>query len=181
MALLLLVLLPFLELYTLVKVGSQLGWINTLFALVAIGILGAGLARSQGRYVLARLQASLARGEAPEREIVSGLLVFVGGVFFLIPGFITDVVGLLLVFPLTRYLFVSYVTKKLTTRARSGGFKVFTFGGAGGMGGMAGGFRTHAPHAERPVEQEWNAELPPNVIDVTPISSETKEDKGRED
>jgi UPF0716 protein FxsA len=155
----------------LIDIGNRIGWINTLFALVAAGILGAGLARTQGRYILNRLQEQLARGQAPTHEVLHGLLVFVGGILFLIPGFISDIVALFLVLPGTRHLIAAYLRRRFARSAAGGNFRVFT-SATGGFGGFrTGGFRA-TTHEQGPTEEI--RDVTPKVIDVTPISSESQ-------
>lgn len=174
MPFLLILLLPVLEIYVLVKVGSSIGVVNTLFALLAIGVLGAGLAKTQGRYILSRLQANLSRGEVPTTQILQGVLVFIGGILFLIPGFITDVMGLLLVLPGTRHLIAAWMRKSMEKKMAGGQFKVFT-SGPFGMGGFGGSFRTgpRGP-ADDYASSDEGRDVTPKVIDVTPISSDSR-------
>ncbi len=100
--LLLFVVLPAAELSLLIKVGSKIGAGNTLLAILATGLLGAWLARSQGLAILAALNARMARGEPPTRELLEGALVLVAGAVLLTPGFLTDAIGLLCLLPVTR-------------------------------------------------------------------------------
>lgn len=180
MSLLVLLLLPIAELIVLFRVGGAIGVVNTLFALIAAGILGAGLARTQGKFVIRRLQGSLARGEMPGNEVVHGLLIFVGGVLFLIPGFVSDVIGFFLILPGTRHLMVYVLKKKIARGLSQGQFRVFKTGGgfAGGFGGAFGGFggasgsRPRGPFGASGEDPSFSRDVTPKVIDVTPIASE---------
>ena len=116
MVLLLLIGLPALEIWTLAQVGSRLGWVDTLVVLVLVGVLGAALARNEGLRVVERMRGALAEGRMPEREIVDGLLVLAAGALLVLPGFVSDVLGLLLLFPLTRPLFRGWLARKLRGR-----------------------------------------------------------------
>jgi UPF0716 protein FxsA len=116
MVFLLLIGLPVLELWTLAQIGARFGWLDTLLVLVLIGVLGAALARNEGLRVVERLRESVAAGRMPEREIVDGLLVLVAGALLVLPGFVSDAVGLLLLFPLTRPLFRTWLARKLRGR-----------------------------------------------------------------
>lgn len=179
MPLLLLLLLPVLEIYVLVKVGARIGAMNTFFALVAIGVIGAGLARSQGRFIFNKLQTSLARGEMPTSEVLQGVLVFLAGVLFLIPGFVSDVAALFLVLPGTRHLIAGWMRRKMAAKMSAGGFRVFSAGpfGSGAFGGFGTGpFRPSGPQP-RDVDLDLDGEardVTPKVIDVTPLSSESR-------
>ena len=99
---LLFTILPALELALLIKVGSHIGALNTIFIVIGIGVVGAALARYEGFRVLMKVQDSLQRGIMPDAEILDGFMVLAGGIALLTPGFITDVLGLFLLFPVTR-------------------------------------------------------------------------------
>jgi UPF0716 protein FxsA len=167
---LLLLLLPIIEIYVLVQVGALFGFVNTVFALLAAFVLGVGIAKAQGRYIMAKMQASLTQGEIPQSEVLHGLLVFIGGVLFLIPGFVTDLAALFFVIPGPRHLLVAYFRRKIEQQIRSGQFRVFSYGNfGGGFGTNEARPRTQA----RP--EEWTRDVSPKVIDIKPVSSETVE------
>jgi UPF0716 protein FxsA len=92
------------ELYVAIKVGDAIGALPTVVLLLASWPIGAWTARAQGRAALARLRAALAEGRAPGREVLDGFLILVGGGLLMVPGFIADVVGILLLIGPTRAL-----------------------------------------------------------------------------
>jgi UPF0716 protein FxsA len=96
--------LPIAEIAVLVSVGQAIGVVPTILALVAISITGAILAKREGAEVWRRFRHTLGRGQVPSKEIVDGMLVLLGGALLLTPGFITDVLGLILLVPQTRSL-----------------------------------------------------------------------------
>jgi UPF0716 protein FxsA len=99
------ILLPLAELYVIFLAADQwIGPVWTILLLAADSVIGALLLRSQGRAVWRRFNAALAEGGMPHREVQDGVLVIFGGAFLITPGFITDVVGLLLLLPPTRAL-----------------------------------------------------------------------------
>ncbi len=100
--LLALVLVPLIEIYFLVQVGQEIGTAATILLLLVISILGAWLVKREGRATWNRLRAAMARGEIPTKEAIDGAMVLFGGALMLTPGFITDIVGLLLILPPTR-------------------------------------------------------------------------------
>lgn len=106
---LLFTIVPAVELALLIKVGTFIGVGNTLFLIVFTGVVGAALARYQGLLVLMRIQESLNKGLMPSEELMDGLMILVGGILLLTPGFITDVLGLLLLIPWTRALIKIFV------------------------------------------------------------------------
>jgi UPF0716 protein FxsA len=99
------IVVPLAELYVILKVAdSLLGWPLTIALLAADSLLGSWLLRSQGRAVWARFNDALRAGRVPHDEVIDGVLVIFGGAFLITPGFITDVIGLVLLVPPTRRL-----------------------------------------------------------------------------
>jgi len=112
------VVIPLAELYVLLEVvGPALGAPLTIALLVADSLAGAWLMKSQGRAVWARFNETLREGRIPAREIVDGVLVIFGGAFLITPGFITDILGFLLLIPITRRLFRGTLQRRLALRA----------------------------------------------------------------
>jgi UPF0716 protein FxsA len=108
--------LPLAELYLILKVGDLIGVPLTILLLAADSVIGALLLRSQGRAAWRRLNQALAEGRMPHREVQDGVMVVFGGAFLITPGFITDVLGLLLLLPPTRPLVRRLVMRALTRR-----------------------------------------------------------------
>ena len=117
---LLFTLIPALEIYLLVKVGSHIGAVNTLLLIVATGVVGAHYARSQGFEVLRRLQASLEAGRMPAGELVDGAMLLLGGALLITPGLLTDAVGFTLIFPPTREIWKRTAVEWLRRKAERG-------------------------------------------------------------
>jgi UPF0716 protein FxsA len=95
-------LVPVVEIYVIVRVGQTIGAGPTILLLVADGMLGAWLIRHEGRRAWRALMDTLAAGRLPTRELADGALVLVGGTLLIAPGFLTDILGYLLVLPFTR-------------------------------------------------------------------------------
>ncbi|WP_188196309.1 FxsA family protein [Nonomuraea sp. SYSU D8015] len=95
---------PVLEIWLLIQVGSVIGGPATVAVLIADSLLGAWIVRREGRRAWRALQEALQSGRMPNRELADGGLVLVGGALLLTPGFFTDVVGFLCVLPFTRPL-----------------------------------------------------------------------------
>ena len=110
------IVLPLAELYVILQVGDAIGAVWTILLLAADSLLGALLLRSQGRSVWRRFNTALAEGKMPHREVMDDVLVIFGGAFLITPGFITDVIGLLLLVPPTRALIRSRVVRRLGRR-----------------------------------------------------------------
>ena len=117
---LLFIVLPLAELYVILKVGDAIGVVWTILLLAADSLIGSLLLRAQGRSVWRRFNTALAEGKMPHREVVDGVLVIFGGAFLITPGFITDVIGLLLLLPPTRSLIRSQVVRRLGRRVAIG-------------------------------------------------------------
>jgi len=97
------IVVPLAELYVILKVAdSLLGWPLTIALLAADSLLGSWLLRSQGRAVWNRFNEAVRAGRVPHNEVIDGVLVIFGGAFLITPGFITDVIGLILLVPPTR-------------------------------------------------------------------------------
>lgn len=112
--------IPAVELMVLIKVGTYIGAINTVALIIFTGVVGAFLARMQGLATLYRIQSNLDRGVMPTSEMFDGVLILIGGVLLLTPGFITDTIGFLFLVPLTRALLKAWLQKKLQTMMARG-------------------------------------------------------------
>ena len=115
--LLIFIAVPIGELYVILKVGDLIGWLPTLAILVADSLLGSWLMRSQGRAVWRRFTAAVQEGRIPHREVIDGVLIIFGGAFLITPGFLTDILGFLLLIPPTRSLFRRSLQRRLERRA----------------------------------------------------------------
>ena len=121
--LLLFVLVPLLELAILVRLGALVGFWPTMGLVLLTGAAGAWLAKSQGLRLLRQIQGELAAGRIPATHLVDGLLVLIGGVVLLTPGLLTDVAGLLLLFPASRAVLRRALSARFRTMVRSGEVK----------------------------------------------------------
>jgi len=100
--LLLFLILPALEIYLFLLVGEVLGLLNSVIILLVLSSIGGLILRIQGLRLLMEVQAMMARGELPAAALVEGVLLAVGGILLLTPGFLTDLLALALLLPLTR-------------------------------------------------------------------------------
>ena len=115
-ALLLLILWPVAELFVAIQVAHAIGVLLTVVLLLAGWPIGMWLARTQGRAAWLRLSAAVAAGRPPGREVIDGALVLVGAVSLIVPGFITDVLGLLLLLRPSRALAREAITRNFQSR-----------------------------------------------------------------
>src|SRR3954449_11884035 len=110
------IVVPIAELYVIFKIGDAIGWAPTLALLVIDSLLGSWLMRSQGRTVWNRFQQTMEAGRIPHREVFDGVLVIFGGAFLITPGFLTDIIGVILLVPPTR----AFVRRLLVRRLGRG-------------------------------------------------------------
>lgn len=96
------IVVPIIELYVIIQVGQAIGVLPTLALLLADAVLGSLLLRHQGRGAWQRFNLALREGRFPGREVADGLMIAIGGTLLLTPGFVTDIVGLILLIPPTR-------------------------------------------------------------------------------
>ena len=102
---LLFTLVPLLELYILIKIGSYIGAFQTVALVVFTALFGIVIARIEGLRKLQQIKQSLSQGIVPAEEMVDGVLIFVAGILLIIPGVLTDLFALVLLIPYTRTLF----------------------------------------------------------------------------
>ncbi len=120
---------PLVELYLLLWVGRLVGFWPTVGIVLATGLLGAALAKHEGVRVLMRWQSALAEGRVPEEGLLDGVLVFVGGLFLITPGVLTDAFGLLMLIPPTRRFMARLLRSRAEKAVRSGTLHVVTVQG----------------------------------------------------
>ena len=124
--------LPLIEVYLLIEVGSVIGALPTIGLAILTAVAGTALVRHQGFGVLRRIQQALARDEVPALELLDGALILVAGFFLLLPGFLTDCAGLLLLIPPLRRFIVRRYVRFIPVHPQSPG---------GGSGVIEGEFR----------------------------------------
>jgi UPF0716 protein FxsA len=134
----LLLIIPIVELYVIVQVAGTIGALETIAALVAISVAGAWLVKREGLGVARRIQGQLEAGELPAGEVVDGLLILAAGVLMLAPGFLTDVVGILLLIPFTRAPVRAVLLRRFRRR-----LSVFSVAGVSGSGATFGATRVY--------------------------------------
>lgn len=105
-------LFPIIELAVLIKVGSMIGVLPTLLLIIGSGILGVLLLRVAGVTTAWRAREKLSRGELPDQEMLEGLLMAVGGGLLILPGFISDIIGLFCLLPFTRRLLIGNLRRR---------------------------------------------------------------------
>ena len=110
-ALVLIIGIPLIEIYLFIKIGSQIGAFNTVLLILTTAIIGVAYARYEGFNTLKSGIAQLVKNEMPVYEIISGATLAFAAFLLILPGFATDLVGILLVIPLTRKILLSRFVK----------------------------------------------------------------------
>ena len=113
-----LILVPILEIYLFIKIGGQLGAFNTISLIFVTAIIGVLYARYEGLNTLRSGFSQLIKNEAPIYEIISGAAITFAALLLIVPGFATDLLGFLLIFPLTRKLFFGKFINKLKSKTK---------------------------------------------------------------
>ena len=114
--LLLIILIPVIEIYLLIKIGSQIGAITTILVIFTTAIIGIYYAKYEGINTLKAGFSQLNRNQAPVYEVVSGAAIAFAALLLIIPGFVTDTLGFLLIFPMSRKFIFSKFTGKVKTK-----------------------------------------------------------------
>jgi UPF0716 protein FxsA len=116
---------PLLEIYVLIQVGQVIGAWWTIALLIAVSVVGSWLIRREGRRAWRALTAATGSGRLPDRELLDGGLVLVGGVLMITPGFVSDIAGLFLIMPPTRPLArraaTWFLSRQLARQVQRGG------------------------------------------------------------
>ena len=110
--LLTLILVPIIEIYLFIKIGAQLGAFNTISLILITAMIGVIYARYEGLNTLKSGISQMFKNELPAYEIISGAAIAFAALLLIIPGFATDLLGFLLIFPITRKLFFKKISKK---------------------------------------------------------------------
>ena len=109
-AILLIIIVPIIEIYLFIKIGSQIGAINTVLLILLTAFVGLIYVRYEGFNTLRSAISQLVKNEIPMFEIMSGAALVVGAFLLILPGFLTDILGLLFVIPITRKIFFKKIT-----------------------------------------------------------------------
>ncbi|WP_372651599.1 FxsA family protein [Halobacteriovorax sp.] len=154
--------IPAIEIYLLFSIGAQIGGLNTLAVVILTGVVGASLAKSQGLAILGSIQNDLNRGALPTTQLMHGLLVFGGGLLLLTPGFLTDIIGLSMVFPGTRHILIIFLKDYFEKAIKSGNIKFASFGSGGGFSYSS----TESQPEHTSFQERSNKEVEPGVFEA---------------
>jgi UPF0716 protein FxsA len=113
--LLLIILIPAVEIFLFIKIGSQIGALTTILLIFTTAVVGVYYAKYEGLNTLKAGFAQINKNEAPTYEMISGAAIAIAALLLIIPGFATDILGFLLIFPITRKFIFSKFAKKFKT------------------------------------------------------------------
>jgi len=122
------ILVPIIEIYLFIKIGSQIGAFNTISLIFITAILGIFYARYEGLNTLKSGISQLVKNQVPTYEIISGAAIAFAALLLIIPGFATDIIGFLLIIPLTRKLILRKISNKVKTKTETKTEKPFIEG-----------------------------------------------------
>lgn len=120
----LMILIPALEIWGFIIVGKMIGGLNTFLIILLTGLLGIYFAKREGKYVIQDVKHKMMQGEPPGPALLDGIAVLLAAVLLFVPGFFTDVIGILLILPPTRAIFKHYLYKWIEKQIRSGNFYI---------------------------------------------------------
>tara|TARA_A100001035_G_C27327779_1_gene297034 strand:+ start:27 stop:449 length:423 start_codon:yes stop_codon:yes gene_type:complete len=106
------ILVPAIEIYLLIKIGSQIGALTTIFLIFTTAVVGIYYAKYEGLNTLKSGFIQLSRNESPTYEVISGAAIAFAALLLIIPGFMTDIIGFLLIFPISRKFIFNKISKK---------------------------------------------------------------------
>ena len=110
------ILVPIIEIYLFIKIGAQIGAFNTILLIFITAITGIIYARYEGLNTLKSGFSQMVRNEIPAYEIISGAAITFGALLLIVPGFATDVLGFLIIFPITRKLIFGKISSKFKNK-----------------------------------------------------------------
>ena len=115
-------LVPVIEIYLLIKIGSQIGAITTILLIFSTAIIGIYYARYESINTLKSGFSQLSRNIAPTYEMISGIVIAIAAILLIIPGFATDIFGFFIIFPITRKFILNKFMKKFNEKTKKNNF-----------------------------------------------------------
>ena len=118
-----LILIPVIEIYLLIKIGSQIGAISTIFLIFVTATVGVYYAKYEGLNTLKSGFLQLSKNQTPTFEMLSGAAIAIAALLLIIPGFVSDIIGFLLIFPISRKLLFNFLSKRFShSKSRNNNF-----------------------------------------------------------
>jgi UPF0716 protein FxsA len=153
--------IPFLEIALLIKVGQMIGFWPTVSLVVLSAMFGSFVIYDQGFQVMGRALDAMNRGKPPVAPVIDGMFILLAGTMLILPGFISDAVGLALLVPTVRHRFAIWSLRRLF---RSGIFGIFTFGASAHQSAQ-GQSRNHPPAGDGPIIEGEFERLDERTVD----------------
>ena len=119
--------IPMIELALLIKAGSYFGLFNTITIVILTAVIGAYMVKMEGIGIMYRIQKNMQEGIFPEDELINGMMILVAGALLLTPGFFTDIIGFLMVIPVTRNFIRVYAMKYIKSKMPPGDIEITDF------------------------------------------------------
>jgi UPF0716 protein FxsA len=145
---LLFIVVPLVELYLIIEVGSVIGALWTVLLVVLTAVIGVTLLRIQGFNMLNRARQNMEMGTMPAMEMMEGMVLAIGGALLITPGFITDTLGFMCLIPATRRAMIRYLVRRSTINVQ--GFHTQS------TRHKSQGYREHGHHQGRTIEGEFH-------------------------
>jgi UPF0716 protein FxsA len=120
-------LIPVAELYILIHLGGIIGGLNTIILVILTGFIGAYLARMEGLNTMMKVRQNINQGLMPAEDLLDAFIILVAGLVLITPGLLTDISGLLLLWPPTRNRFKQFLRKKFDEMAANGSINITRF------------------------------------------------------
>ncbi|WP_194756813.1 FxsA family protein [Aliidiomarina indica] len=114
------IVVPLVEIFVLIQVGQVIGGLNTILLLIVTAVVGASLVKSQGLRAWSQAQQRMAMGEMPGQQLAEGMIIFMAGVMFVTPGFLTDIVALVFLLPGFRQAFARKLMQRMQVHTVQG-------------------------------------------------------------
>ncbi len=153
--LMLFVVMPVLEMWVLIEVGSKIGALTTIGLVLLTAMLGLALLRQQGVSTIMRANQRMQSGQLPAQEMVEGIFLAVGGALLLTPGFVTDAIGFACLIPGLRHIIIGRLLKKAIFRVKTGA----------GFYQSTQGFQSHRQSGDDIIEGEFRQDNTPQDHD----------------
>lgn len=118
---------PVIELALLIKIGSIIGTLNTIAIVILTAIIGAYMVKLEGLEVMYRIQKNMQEGIFPGEELINGMMILIAGALLLTPGFFTDIIGFLMVFPFSRNHIKKIARRYIEKKMSSGEIRIHRF------------------------------------------------------
>ena len=118
------IIIPAVEMWGIIQMGHLVGGWMTFLLILITGFAGAQFARLEGRQALSEVQRQMQTGQPPGQAMLNGLCVLIGGLLLVLPGFFSDIIGITLLFPLTRPIYKAIMLRWIEKKLRSGQFTI---------------------------------------------------------